>query len=118
MSWGPCIEPDNSVCETDEASWEQTPPDAEENGTSTAELFPPPTIDETIKCMCDYRKECLDDPELFRLMNALHSKLQSRKLKTQITKNNKQTNITAFFNWGSDLQNMSKMTINKFQMCY
>ena len=38
----PCVEPDNSMCETDKASQEQTPPDAEGNGTSMADIPTPP----------------------------------------------------------------------------
>ena len=61
----PCVKPANSVDETDKGSQEHTTPDAKENGTSIVKSSLPPTIDETIKCIHDYRKECLDDPELF-----------------------------------------------------
>ena len=88
----PCIEPNGVTCDT----WKPTPLDAKENAPSQLES-PPPTINETMKCI-----HGVDDSELFKLINLLCTKLQSRKTKTQITKNNKQTNITAFFNRGSD----------------
>ena len=45
----PCVEPNNSLHETDKAPQEHTPPDAEENANSMAESSRPPTTNETMK---------------------------------------------------------------------
>ena len=93
-----CVEPDNIDHHTDQDPWVDDSTEAKEESTNMPEpIMPPSSIDETIRCICGYRKECLDNPELFELMNALYTKLQSRKLKMHIAKNNKQRNITAFF---------------------
>ena len=94
----PCMEPNSIDHHTDQDPRVDDSTEAEEESTNMLEpIMPPPSIDETIGCICGYRKECLDDPELSELMNALYTKLQSRKLKMHIAKNNKQTNITPFF---------------------